>query len=110
MPVYDYDRYGTCIFCSKSMVVEEAQNGKVIKRFTVDYAETGLLMSDGSQMRVCTCKNCQPSFDESKFEYVMGKVYKGWEYEIQGLKWTEEQKQKYLDQYKKLSIVSFAEK
>ena len=37
MSIYEYDRFGTCILCSKDMVIEQVIDNKVQKRFTADY-------------------------------------------------------------------------
>lgn len=110
MSIYEYDRFGTCILCSKNMIIEQVIDNKVQWRFTADCDDIEVVLSDTSKMRVCVCKQCKPSFDDSKFDAVMLKVYKGWEHEIENYKWTKEQKSNYLTRYGQLKIVKIAEK
>ena len=102
----DYDKHGYCIICSKQVVIDEVYNGSIQKRFTPEYAETELLLNDGSKMRVCTCVSCKQSFDSEKYALVMSKVYKGWEHELKTLNWTEDKKQSYLKKYSEIEIVT----
>lgn len=105
----DYDKFGHCIFCSKNMVIDIAVNGKIEKRFTPDYQETEVLLSDFSKMRVCTCDQCKAGFGNEDFDMVMGKVYRGWEREVNLLPWDEAKRKSYLYRYNTLKIVTFSE-
>lgn len=105
----DYDKHGHCIMCSKNMVVEIAVNGKVEKRFTPDYQEMEVLLSNNSKMRICTCDQCKAKLRPEDYPVIMQKVYNGWSKEVDGLNWSNERKEKHLESYKDLEIVTNAE-
>ena len=108
------DRYGHCVTCHKSMMVERAVDGKVIPMFTPDYAETEFLLVDGSKMRVAICKPCKEHVDLASDKvkgYVMEAVINGWQLEVDSLvkdekrpEWDVDRGKKHMARYSALKI------
>ena len=125
-PMIDYDIAGHCVICHKNMIIEAAIDGKIQKRFLPDYDETNMLLDDGSQMRVATCRNCKYFLINNPtpeaLQNVMDIVINGWDREtdeyVKGkknptdgrvIKWTQKRKDKHMEVYKKKKIVVIAE-
>ena len=62
----EFDRFGHCIICHKNMTIEEVIDGRVQVRFTPDYDEKEVLLSDNSKMRIVTCKECKEKITEKE--------------------------------------------
>jgi len=106
MGIPAFDCYGHCVLCHKNMVIEQSIDGKALKRFTPEYAETEYLLDDGSRMRVAICNTCKNGLSELLEDDIMKCVVKGWAEEVKGFKhWDQEKKDKYMARYGKLKIV-----
>lgn len=103
MPVYDYDRFGYCVLCSKQLIVKEFIDGIEQMRNTPEHNEVEVLLSDNSKMRICVCKTCTPTVADN-LPLIMDKVLKGWEHSIIEDNWSLEKRVAYMDKYSKLSI------
>lgn len=102
----DYDKFGHCTICSKNLVSEVAINGKIESRFTPDFNEVKLILSDNSKMRVCMCSECKNNFSQDKYVGVMNKVKKAWEMEVDKLNWDDQRKSSHIERMNQLSISS----
>lgn len=106
----DYDLYGHCVICHKNMIIEQAIDGKIQKRYTPDYTEREFILNDGSIMRVAMClKDAESDIDSKN---IMKCVINGWERETAEMvksplfpHWTEEKKNIYMEEYSKKEIV-----
>ena len=108
MPEYEYDRFGYCVMCSKQVIKKIEIKGKSPQLVKMpDWAEETVLLSDGSKMRVCVCKQCIDSVPDN-FDVIMKKVYKGWEHDIIEKGWPDERREAYLNRYGALKIVGVA--
>lgn len=101
----DFDKFGHCVKCHKCMLIEQAIDSKVQKRFTQDYSELELFLSDGSKMRVAICVDCRQSLRDENLPEIMETVYRGWEKELESSGWGVEKKDKYLKRYNGLRVV-----
>ena len=104
-----YDKLGHCTVCGKCMVTEQVIDNQVQYRFSADYREKEFLVSDGSKMRVAICLECRDNLTEKDYKNIMKCVYNGWKEEIKTLDWDKEKKEKYLNDYSKIEIISEAE-
>ena len=114
----NFDKYGHCVVCSLNMITDRVIDGEVVQMFTTKKDTLYTILSDGSEMRVCICKDCKKLVNEHDFKYIMKKVYKGWEMESAGLvmrrhmnkmtnkAWDKEHRDKYLERMGKLEIIS----
>lgn len=107
------DRFGHCVICAENLLVKRVVDGKLIEMFKPIYDHTFFLLNTASQMQVTVCKVCKEKFDLNDPEIqkdIMAACYKGWELETK-IKvdekeepWTEELRDKLLDERVKLSI------
>ena len=102
----EYDKFGHCVLCHKPMITEQVIDGVVKERFTPEYREEELLMSDGSRMRVAMCTDCKATYSKEDYKKVMDCVNAGWEEELKVLNWDNEKKDKYRNKFYKLEIVN----
>lgn len=112
----DYDLFGHCSCCHNNMLIEQVVGGKVIKRFTADYAEVEYLLNDGSKMRVSVCKPCQEKGIHLDLNRVMTSVVKGWQHEVdEKVKdekrpdWNQERADAHMEWYGNLDLVTATE-
>lgn len=101
------DKYGHCVVCHKSLIVERAVDGKVIKMFTPEHDETRYMLTDGTEMRVCICKSCKSTIDldnRKVKDQIMEAVINGWDLEVKSLvaddkkpDWTEDKAKNHMD-------------
>lgn len=104
----DYDKYGHCVACHDTLIVKSVIDNKEQERALPNLDHLDFKLNDNSQMRVCICRTCKAQLEESDYDTIMDCVYKGWEYEVKRLDWTEEKKKEYLDRYKQKQIVGLA--
>jgi len=104
-----FDKFGYCVNCQKCMTIKEVIDQKETIRFTPEHTEVEYLLNDGSKMRVCCCMDCKELIKNEKHDEVMNTVIEGWKEELKGSNWTEEKKQKYLDEYSQKSIICSSE-
>lgn len=116
MSTINYDVYGHCVVCHINLVIEQAIDGKIQKRWSTEFDETQFLLNDGSRMRVCICKTCKAALKEADYSKIMDCVIKGWDKETEDLvkdeakpEWDKERKEKYMDAYSKKEIVTKSE-
>jgi len=101
----DYDKYGYCVKCHKSMITTKVINLEVKTIFTPDRDEIEFILDDNTKMRVAICKTCKAQVTNKDYKDIMRSVHKGWEEETKNLKhWTKEKRDKYLKEYKKRKI------
>lgn len=106
----DFDVYGHCVVCHENLMVEQAIDGEVIKRFVGKQTHTDFVLSDGSIMRVMICKPCLKALKEEDHEEIMNCVIRGWDVETDLLiankrkGWDKQKKDAYMEKYSKLSI------
>lgn len=112
----DWDQYGHCVQCHKNLIIEAAIDGRVQQRWSVDADETQFLLSDGSRMRVCICKDCKGKLTEADNSKIMKCVLKGWEREIDIMvldpkkpEWDKQSKEKYMANYSRKEIITNSE-
>lgn len=111
-PAIDYDLFGHCVICHKNMIIEQAIDGIVQKRYTPDYTERQFVLNDGSKMRVAMClKDAEAQIDAKQ---IMDCVINGWERETAEMvksdlfpHWTPEKKEVYMNEYRKKEITGF---
>ncbi len=113
-PIVDYDLYGHCILCHKSMITEQYIDGRTQRRLSGQYCETEYLLSTGSCMRVAMCVKCKDRLKDTKKERdgIMKTVVAGWDIESDDLvsdasksNWTKEFKKKYMKDQRKKKIL-----
>lgn len=113
------DKFGHCVLCHRMLIEQKVIDHKVQFVFNSDHAETEFLLNDGSRMRVCMCKPCQQTRDLSSSqtkEEIMEAVKNGWQLEVNALvkgikkddgqiiKWSQDQADKHMEEYRKKSI------
>lgn len=108
----DYDLHGHCVNCHKNMIYDQVIDEKVQKRYAPDYTEKEFLLEDGSRMRVALCLTCANDIKPKDHKKIMDCVIKGWDKETDELvksplfpHWTQEHKDKHMEQYSKKKIV-----
>jgi len=113
-PVIDFDLFGHCIQCHKSMIIEEYIDGKMQQRLSGEYREAEYLLNTGSRMRVAMCVDCKEALEDTEEEMknIMDVVVKGWDIESDDLvsskskpHWTQEKKDKYMANQRKKKIL-----
>ena len=102
------DKLHHCISCHINMVTERNLNGKIKKMLIPSYSEVTFKLEDGSKMRVAICRDCKVKLKEKDYKQIMKNVFSGWENEVKQLtkedKWTKQQAEEHLKQYKKKKI------
>ena len=105
--VPNYDVFGYCVNCGKHMLTHEVIDGVYQTRLSGEYTTVRYILDDESSMRVAMCKSCANTIDGSETERVMGKVYRGWQHEIETYaNWDEEKKKNYFKMYSKRKIIT----
>lgn len=104
-PYIDYDKFGHCVACHDTLIVKQVIDGKEEDRALPNLDEMTFVLNDNSKMKVTICRNCKAEIEESDYPALMDCVYKGWEFEIKNLTWSEEKKLDYLTKYKEKSII-----
>ena len=104
------DRYGFCVKCHKSLLVNRAVDMKIEMMFTADHTETEFLLDDSSKMRVCLCQKCKDNLTDSDIPAIMESVIEGWKEETNKLTtWSQEKKDAYMDRYSRRKIICKSE-
>lgn len=108
------DRFGHCCYCSDYLLTKRVVDGKLTDMFLPTYDQTIFLLDNGAQMQITLCKKCKSTLelnDAKVHEDIMNSVFKGWELETAKTvadeskpDYTEEVRQKELEEYKTLSI------
>jgi hypothetical protein len=89
------------------MIEDKMINGRMQTVFTAQRGEVEYLLDDGSKMRVAMCIDDIAKLDGTETEYIMSAVKRGWQHELETYsKWGQDQKDKYMERYGKLVIVT----
>lgn len=107
--VVDWDEFGRCVLCHKSLMMQKLIDNVMKDVFTPDRTETQFLLNDGSKMRVGICQKCKDELTLDDEPKIMQSVIKGWEKEIDDAKWAKERKKDYMKIYSKKKIVCKSE-
>jgi len=119
MTEINYDKFGHCVVCHKKMVVDRVVNNEIVRMITPDYREEEYFLDNGTKMRVAICSKCKESLkdDNETVNSIMDTVIAGWEVETRLLvsddgkpDWTQDVKDKHMEKYSKLKIVTRTEK
>src|SRR5574343_1382057 len=84
-PHIDFDKYGHCVCCHEQLITKQVIDGKLSERASPKLDEVQFLLNDSSKMRVCICRNCKHSLEESDYDSVMKVVYNGWKKQVESL-------------------------
>lgn len=98
------DVFGKCVACE----VETAALVMGMLQANEHYRERQFKLDNNSVMKVAFCDKCSEKVLEEDFEWIMKNVILGWELSLQRNQKSEEQKQKYRDNFYNLKIVDFA--
>lgn len=107
MPRPNIDVFGHCIECGCKMIEQKMINGMMQTVFTAQRGEVEYLLDDGSKMRVAMCKKDIEKLDGTETDYIMSAVKRGWQHELETYsKWDQDKKDRYMNKYSKLGIVT----
>jgi len=109
MSEIDYDCLNHCVKCHKNLVKSHFYDNKWHKGLSSEYDTTEFFLNDSTRMRVAICKSCKANLSDKDYPAIMISVKKGWEKEMQVVKWDIDKKFSHMKKYNKLQIVAKSE-
>jgi hypothetical protein len=107
----EYDKAGFCARCHTVMAefdgfgVDQTPN---ITRWLGIATKVRVVLDDGSKMDISMCQPCVQTLEPKDCGPLMESVIRGWHWEVLNKmpKWTPEQKEAYMEQYRKRYITN----
>lgn len=118
MVIENIDKFGSCVYCHRNLVVNKVIGDKVQGTWHPDKDDAYMKLNQGSLMPIAICKPCKKNIDLTDsvvHTKIMEAVNNGWALEINYMKehpeqfkdFTPEKEQALKDMYVQLSIVGY---
>jgi hypothetical protein len=108
----DCDFPGLCALCHTEVAEFEGShpNGiPKISRLKGNFHSFDVMLDDGSRMSVALCTDCFFDIKPEDMKTIMGNVIRGWDKEMNVVKWPEQKKDSYIDRYSERYITNRAD-